>query len=354
MWRLGVVWELGASFGSWELNHLHQQIRRTIRRHGLCPPGARLLVGLSGGSDSVALVLLLQELAQPDGFALVSLAHLNHCLRPSAARDEEFCRGFAERVGLPIAVESIDVASYGQTQRLSVEGAARRLRYEFLHRAAAAASADHIAVGHTRDDQAETFLLKLIRGAGLTGLGGIYPRRGKVVRPLLDVSRSELRAYLESRGQSWVDDETNEDLDNPRNRIRHRVLPELDRAYGAPASPAIARAAAIVREDGQWLDELSDRRFAAIVLRGEKGLEIDVNTLEAEPAPVRRRVVLAALRMASPEREIGFDHVEAALSVAAGDSAGADLPGSRVELRRGKLVLMGRYFEGRPSTGPSK
>jgi tRNA(Ile)-lysidine synthase len=322
------------------LSALHQQVRRTIRRHGLCPNGTGLLIGLSGGSDSVALTLLLQELAEQDGFSVVALAHLNHRLRCTAARDEQFCREFAERVGLPITVESIDVGSYAQTQRLSVEDAARRLRYDFLHRTAESVSADRIAVGHTRDDQAETLLLKLIRGAGLTGLGGIYPRRGIVVRPLLDVGRADLRRHVELRGHSWVEDETNENLGNPRNRIRHRVLPELDLAAGASSVPAIARAAANGREDGQWLDELADRRFDAMVVRGNAGLEIDVSALMAEPPPLRRRVVLAALRLAAPNREIGLDHVEAALEVAAGESAGVDVPGARVELRRGKMVLL--------------
>jgi len=321
------------------LSALHQQIRRTIHRYELCPKGTRLLIGLSGGSDSVALVLLLQELAEQDDFRVVALAHLNHRLRCSAARDEQFCRELAKGVGLPIAVESIDVASYAQTQRLSVEDSARRLRYDFLDRAAESASADRIAVGHTRDDQAETFLLKLIRGAGLTGLGGIYPRRGRVVRPLLDVGRADLRRYLESRGQPWVDDETNEDLSNPRNRVRHNVLPELE-IVGSASGAAIARAAAIIREDGQWLDELGERRFDALVTRSNTGLEIDVSGLMAEPAPIRRRIVLTALRLAAPNREIGFDHVESALEVAAGETAGVDVPGTRVELRRGKMVLV--------------
>lgn len=323
-----------------ELARLHQEIARTIRRHGLCPAGSRLLVGLSGGSDSVALVLLLQELAEQGAFSVVSLAHLNHRLRCTAKRDEQFCRDFAARIGLPIAVDSIDVTAYAHTQRLSIEEAARRVRYDFLHRIAESSSAERIAVGHTRDDQAETFLLKLIRGAGLTGLGGIYPRRGIVVRPLLDVSRADLRRYLESRGQSWVDDETNEDLANPRNRIRHKVLPELDLAAGASSIPAIARAASISREDGQWLDELADRRFDVLVVRSNAGLEIDVSGLLGEPPPIRRRMVLAALRLAAPNREIGSDHVEAALEVAAGESAGVDVPGARVELRRGKMVLL--------------
>jgi len=322
------------------LSALHQQIRRTIRRHGLCPGGTRLLIGLSGGSDSVALTLLLKELAAQERFSLVSLAHLNHRLRCTATRDEQFCRDFAQRLGIPIAVESIDVGSYAQSQRLSVEDAARRLRYDFFHRASEPVSADRIAVGHTRDDQAETFLLKLVRGAGLTGLGGIYPRRDSVIRPLIEVGRAELRSYLESRGQGWVEDETNEDLENPRNRIRHKVLPELDLAGNASATPAIARAAAIVREDGQWLDELSDWRFDVLVARSNTGLEIDVSGLMAEPLAVRRRVVLAALRLVALNREIGFEHVESALEVGSGEAAGVDVPGARVELRRGKMVLL--------------
>jgi tRNA(Ile)-lysidine synthase len=161
-----------------------------------------------------------------------------------------------------------------------------------------------------------------------------------VVRPLLEVGRADLRRYLESRGETWVEDETNEDLENPRNRIRHRVLPELDAACGASSIPAIARAAAIGREDGQWLDELSDRRFSALVAQVETGFEIEAAGLLAEPPPVRRRMVLTALRLAAPNREIGLEHVEAALEVAAGDAAGVDVPGSRVELRRGKMVLV--------------
>ena len=319
---------------------LHQKVRRTIRKHGLCPPGARVLVGLSGGSDSIALTLLLLDLAEYGGFSVISLAHLNHRLRESAGRDEEFCRDFAQRHRLGIVVESVDVQTYARTEKLSREDAARRVRYTFLERTAADLDASRIAVGHTEDDQAETFLLKLMRGAGLTGLAGIYPRRGMVVRPVLEATRLELREYLRSRGEMWVDDETNEDLDNPRNRIRHRVLPELDRAAGAATRPAIARAAGLIREDGQWLDEVAAARFEALGSATADGMELDATRLAAEPAAILRRVLLRAMRQTAGGREIGLDHADAVMALLGSGEGGVDVPGTRVELRRGKLVLM--------------
>ena len=345
-------------FGIWDLttSALHQQVGRTIRKYGLCPPRSRVLVGLSGGSDSVALTLLLRDLATTGGFEIVAVAHLNHRLRESACRDEQFCREFASGHGLSFITEGIDVRGYAAAQRLSLEEGARRVRYDFLHRAATQAGADRIAVGHTQDDQAETFLLKLMRGAGLTGLGGIYPRRGSIVRPLLDIARDDLRRFLEKRGERWVDDETNTDMENPRNRLRHLVLPELDRTYGGPTRPALARAATLVRDDAEWLDQQADAKFTELAVI-QKALatdtaqygpadtdrafaELDAAALGDLPAPVRRRVLLRALRTCAEPLEVALTHVETAQEVLEGTRGGADIPGGRVELRRGKLVLL--------------
>ena len=318
---------------------LHQQVRKTLLRHALLPPGSRVVVGISGGSDSVALALLLLELAEHGGFSVAGLAHLNHRLRATADADELFVRELGSRLGLSVAVEAIDVRAEAAAGRLSIEGAARRVRYDFLERTAVELGADRVAVGHTQDDQAETFLMKLMRGAGLTGLAGIYPRRGMIIRPLIDVSREDLRKYLRGRGQPWVEDETNADLDNPRNRIRHRVLPELERALGGAARPAIARSAALAREDGRWLDELAAERYEALIVRTPEGLELDSAALAALSAPVQRRVLLRALKHGAGGREVTLEHVEAAMSVLASTCGPVDVPGSRMELRRGKVVL---------------
>ena len=270
------------------------------------------MIGLSGGSDSVALTLLLQELPEQDELQRRG----PRALEPSssAARRRATSSSAAISPSASVSrsrVESIDVALVRAVAAAvgRGRGAPAPLRLLFTGHAESVA-ADRIAVGHTRDDQAETFLLKLIRGAGLTGLGGIYPRRGHVIRPLLDVGRADLRRYLESRGQALGRGRDQRRSREPAQPIRHRVLPELDLAGSASATPAIARAAAIVREDGQWLDELSDRRFDVLVARSNTGLEIDVSGLMAEPLPVRRRIVLTALRLVAPNREIGLDHVE--------------------------------------------
>ena len=321
-------------------SHLHQRVRRTLDRHALCPPGSAVLVGISGGSDSVALLFVLRDLAENGRFTIAGLAHLNHGLRPTADRDEEFCREVAERLRLRIVVQKEDVKGYARGRNLSVEDAGRRIRYDFLEQAADALGADRIAVGHTQDDQAETFLLKLIRGAGLTGLAGIRPRRGRVIRPLLDVSREDLRSYLIEHGERWIEDESNEDLGNPRNRIRHKVMGELNCAAGGSVRAPIARAAGLIREDAEWLDEVSNRLYLTVAEPSADGVTIEAAALLREPPPLQRRVLLRALRAVSDGREVGLDHVEAAMTALMKSTGGADFPGGRLELRRGKLVLI--------------
>ena len=305
----------------------------------MCPPDARVLVAVSGGSDSVALYCLLSELARTDGFVITGIAHFNHQLRPSASHDEAFCRALAERTGCAFYTGTADVRARALEARLSIEDSARRERYAFLQVTAEQCGATRIATGHTRGDQAETFLLKLARGAGLSGLGGIYPARGRLIRPLLDVTRSELRSYLQASGERWVEDETNADVSNPRNRVRHVVLPQLASALGPAIVDAIARTASMAAEDGAWLDELAAERLAALAVEADDGVWMPIGDLRALPRPLLRRVLLQVMKSRS-RRECAARHVEAALDVLAGRARAADSPAGRWELLGGKLVLL--------------
>ena len=332
------------------MSAIRARVRRTIQRHGLCPPGSRVLVALSGGSDSVALLHLLHELSADGGFRLAAVAHVNHHLRTTADRDEAFCRELVARLGYPLEVVHADVAGRARTDALSIEEAARRERYRGLRTAAGRHQASLIATGHTRDDQVETLLMKLGRGAGLTGLGGIYPRRDGLVRPLLEVSRAALRGYLQETGLqqaglpqaavSWVEDETNADLTNPRNRIRHAVVPAIEAALGAAALDAIARATVLAGEDGRWLDSLAAEAYERLRRVVATGPAFDVAALRALPAPLMRRVLLLAMREQASPAQIRTDHVDGAGLVVAGEIAASDSPAGRWELSGSTVVLL--------------
>jgi tRNA(Ile)-lysidine synthase len=154
------------------------------------------------------------------------------------------------------------------------------------------------------------------------------------------VSRNELRQYLQAAGETWVDDETNADVSNPRNRVRHEVLPNLESSLGLPARRAMARAAGLIGEDARWLDELAADTLTRVAVDTPGGLELDADALRTSPLPITRRVLLRALRSRANGREVGLEHVQTALDVLTGLSGGAEVPGARVELRGKKLVLL--------------
>src|SRR5262245_45629061 len=183
------------------------RVRRTIADHDLARPSTRLVAAVSGGSDSMALLHILHELHRAGDLRLAGVVHVNHQLRTSAGADEEFVRAAADALDLPVLVERDDVAARAAREKRSIEDAGRAVRYDAFDRACAHFAAGAVALGHTRDDQAETFLLRLVRGAGPRGLASMYPRNGAIVRPLIACRRSDLRVWLAGRHVTFVEDE---------------------------------------------------------------------------------------------------------------------------------------------------
>jgi tRNA(Ile)-lysidine synthase len=319
-----------------------ERVLRTIRKHGLIERGGRVVIALSGGPDSVALVHILRDLERDGELVVAGVAHLNHQLRGAAAdQDEQFCRGLSAALNLPIKVERVPVRALAHAQGRSVEDAARVARYAFLERAADDLGADAIAVGHSRDDQAETFLLRLIRGAGPRGLAGILPRAGRVVRPLLDIRRAELRAYLSQRGIESCEDASNADLMVPRNRVRHELIPYVEREFSPGIVDVLAREAAIAREDEDRLQKEAIDLATSVVLRDIHGAQVDVAALTSLHPALAARVARLALSELAGVRFIGFDHVHAFLNFARYAAAGAalSLPGQVVQHGGSRLLL---------------
>ena len=328
-----------------------QRVLQSAARDALIPPGARVLAACSGGGDSVALAALLCELEPETDWSVAGLLHVNHGLRgASADEDEAFCRQLARDLGVPIAVERADVAARARAERISVEAAGHRVRYELFERMVREGAADLVATGHTRDDQAETVLLRLLRGAGPAGLAGIRPRIGAVVRPLLDVRRRELREYLRLRGLSHREDPTNRDERVLRNRVRHRLIPFLAEHFSPAITDVLARGAAIARDDADWIDAAANAAAVEIVQCTEGGVDVDAGRLAAEAPAVARRIARSALERAG-DRRVGFDHVERLRRLAAVGGtapAAADLPGCRVERDGSTLQLRRRSGRAAP------
>jgi tRNA(Ile)-lysidine synthase len=319
------------------MSTLFERVRQTVGEQALFGAGDVLVAAVSGGADSTALACLLAELAPRLGARLVGLAHLNHQLRDAADADEAFCRELAGRLGVAFDSRRIDVAAEARIRKTSVEDAARTVRYLFLSEVAGGRGATRVAVGHTRNDQAETVLLRLARGAGPTGLAAIYPRAGLVIRPLLDAGRGDVEAWLRARGEAWREDESNQDRAFARNKVRHELLPWLIDAFGVGVVDVLARQAALSRDDADWFDLVATETAARLVLEDGTAVTLELDALRALHPAIGRRVVLAALRRAAGGRFVGFDHVEAVMALAVAGSGAADLPGQRVGCRQGWL-----------------
>ena len=333
------------------MHNLAHSVLRFVRKHDLLRAGDRVGAAVSGGADSVGLLRMLLEWRQELGIVL-SVVHLNHKLRAEESdTDEAFVRQLAAAHRLEVVCESRNVKGYAAEKKLSLEAAARELRYEFF-RHTLEGNLDRIATAHTLDDQAETVLMKLSRGAGTRGLAGIYPevsvqqsavssqpRAKTVVRPLLATRREGLIDYLGELGQDWREDLSNRDLRHTRNRMRHGIIPRLERQVNPAIREALAEAAEIARgEEQYWAREVA-RLLPPLWKQTERGGVLSRTRLAEFELALQRRLVRAAGESLGLSLE--FRHVEEVLGLS---TAGAqtNLPADwAVCVRKGELRFEG-------------
>ena len=232
--------------------------------------GDRIVAGVSGGSDSVAMLYLLSGLKE---LSLdITVAHVNHGLRVGEAeRDAEFVKNLASRLGLEFEYTKVDTETYRKKNRLSTEDAARKLRYEFFRRILKKIGGGKIATAHTQDDQAETVIMRLIRGSGSLGMSAIKPVSRNIIRPLIDIKKSEIKAYLESENIEWIEDSTNSSSDFLRNRIRNELIPLLEDIHPG-ASATVARSAKIATIDTEFIYDEALKRYKTVISDSSVGL----------------------------------------------------------------------------------
>ena len=268
--------------------------------------GDTVLVAVSGGADSVAMLHALHT--QSDELRItLHVAHLNHGIRGEESdADEQFVRGLAERLGLPITVERVSVPEIRAEMRAGEEEAARAVRYRFLQKTAAELGCGKIAVGHTADDRAESVLLNIVRGTGIEGLGSIRPVNGNVVRPLIDTWRSEVEAYIAENGLEYRIDASNLDTAYARNRVRHELIPLIESGFNPQVKQALVRLAEIAASQNDLMERLAENAAVAAAY----GSSFDARLLAELPDALQRQIVRAEIeRVKGDLADVTFEQI---------------------------------------------
>ncbi len=271
---------------------LLNQIKRAIDRHHLVEKGDRLVVGVSGGVDSMVLLHLLNACREAFDLSLI-VAHVNHGLRPAESEEEaELVQKEAARLGLPFEYARLDVKEFQKTGGLSPQDAARRLRFHFFFDILQKHQAQKIALGHHADDQVETVLLRLIRGAGLQGLKGMLPiRAGKVIRPLLDVWEEEIRSFAAEKKIPFLSDSSNLKKDYLRNRIRLSLIPFMEREYQPNIKEILLRSSAILRGENDYLEKGAEAAYRNVAREEKNTLSFKFSDYQSLHQAIQWRVI---------------------------------------------------------------
>jgi len=289
---------------------LIMKVDETIRRNGLLSPGDAVLLGLSGGPDSTCLLMVLHALRQ--AYCLdIHAVYVNHNLRPDETPAETaFCRTLCEGLGIAFMQRSVDVALFSKARRMNLQEAARELRYQAFQDAAHEVKADRIALAHTADDQAETFIMRLSRGAGPAGLSGIPVRRGKIVRPLLEVQRSEIDCFLKEKDIAPVMDSSNLKEDYFRNMVRLSIMPLLKRS-NPNLVHSLVTTMTILQEEERYFAVLVTKTLMKLISRKTgRRIELFLAPLESMDKVILRRVLRRVIQETEGLRGVGFKHIE--------------------------------------------
>ena len=305
-----------------------QRTHRFILQHDIIRSGEAIVVGFSGGVDSLALLVALYELRHPLDCQL-HIAHLNHQLRGDSTSDAELVKQYANLLKLPFTIKKIDIPALIKQRNQSIEALARKERYEFFETVSKKIGATKVALGHQRNDQAETVLMNLLRGAALTGLRGILPiRDGKFIRPLLDFSRTEIEEFVAEQGLQPCDDSTNWDRNFLRNRIRLDLLPLLKRDYNRNIQNTLAQNAELLRAESDYLEDIARKALDACLADPATHDVVILNRLmflRHHPALRRRILRLAIGQIQGDMKELAFNHSEFMQQLSEGKSPNRQL-----------------------------
>ncbi|MCM1216663.1 MAG: tRNA lysidine(34) synthetase TilS [Lachnospiraceae bacterium] len=324
-----------------------------LERHHMISPHDHVILGVSGGADSVCLLFVLLEYVKRTPFQL-SVVHVDHGIRPDAGEDAGYVEELCRKQGIPFYLVEADVKGCARREKCSEEDAGRRLRYEAFRRIAEETGAEKVAVAHNCNDRAETMLFHLFRGSGLKGLCGIRPVRREIIRPLLCLERREIEDYLTARRIAWRTDSTNETDDHARNRIRHHIFPYVEQEIVRGCAAHMAQTADILAETEEYMEQQARLAGESCVRKEEGRFEISVEAFRRlHPAIQKRLLHLLAEELSPTGKDILAVHIEAMRSLFEGTgSRRVSLPMEIEAIRSYTKVILGKNREyARPPLG---
>ncbi len=304
----------------------YQKIKKNTEKFHMLSPQAGVLVGLSGGADSVALLEVLCRMREELSLRLFAV-YVHHGIRPSAQKDAAFCELLCKRKNVEFVCEKVDAQSFAKEQAVTLEEAGRTLRYEIFEKYRILKGLDVIAVGHHKNDQAETMLFQLFRGSGIKGLSGIPYQRGHVIRPLLFVSRKEIETFLKEKGLDYITDETNLLDIYSRNKIRHHIIPAAEEIC-AGALDNMSRASMLLREVQDFMEKESDAFLKKYAHYEEKQISFSVTDFKECHMALQKYIVMTVIEeLTGHRKDITGKHIESILELLEKDGEKSiDLP----------------------------
>lgn len=323
------------------------KVRKTIKEHKMLSKGDRIVVGISGGPDSVCLLTLLQKL-QDEWDIFIHAAYLNHQIRKKEVQQEtDFVKKLADRLNIKITIKSFDVPAYRSEEKLSIQEAAREIRYQFLFEVARKEKADKIALGHNADDQAETFLMRLMRGAGVSGLRGIPPvRDGIIIRPLIETTRSEIESFLTDKGIEFIIDSSNFKTVYLRNKIRLELFPLLRKEYNPRLIKVLNNTCQILNEEDDFLCQFSSTALSRVEEKKEKDkIVLALSKFTDNHPAIQRRILRAAIEYIQGNlNRINYQHINDIIKLICSRKPNGeiDLPGGLVVYKEYQSLILVR------------
>ncbi len=316
------------------------KILETINKYNMLKGTNKIVIGLSGGSDSVTLFHILRKIKDDYNLKL-EVVHINHCIRKESIKDEEFCINLCKKYEIPITVYREDIEKLSNNMKITIEEAGRLFRYNCFNKHTTS-NLDKIAVAHNKNDVVETFLMRAVRGSGLRGLSSIQPVRDNIIRPLIEIEKKEIEDYCKNNNFQFIFDKSNLSLEYSRNKVRLQLIPLLEKEYNKEVVNNIYKNSQLISEEENFLDEFAKEVFDEITTAKKGKLYLDVEKLNSSNIVIQRRIFRKAIYFLSNDyKHLSFNHIEQCVSlINANNGVSFNLPeGVRVIKEYDKICI---------------